>query len=109
MHTGDLATIDAEGYCNIVGRLKDMLIRGGENVYPREIEDHARRVAERFNALPPKAVRATKSLMRRPSAAEVQGALAAGGESLAKRLDSPEATQAFRAFLQRRPSGRSPS
>ena len=39
MHTGDLATIDAEGYCNIVGRLKDMLIRGGENVYPREIEE----------------------------------------------------------------------
>jgi fatty-acyl-CoA synthase len=39
MHTGDLATLDAEGYCNIVGRLKDMLIRGGENVYPREIEE----------------------------------------------------------------------
>ena len=39
MHTGDLATIDAEGYCNIVGRVKDMLIRGGENVYPREIEE----------------------------------------------------------------------
>jgi fatty-acyl-CoA synthase len=38
MHTGDLATIDAEGYCNIVGRVKDMLIRGGENIYPREIE-----------------------------------------------------------------------
>jgi fatty-acyl-CoA synthase len=36
MHTGDLATIDAEGYCNIVGRIKDMVIRGGENVYPRE-------------------------------------------------------------------------
>jgi len=40
MHTGDLATIDAEGYCNIVGRVKDMLIRGGENVYPREIEEY---------------------------------------------------------------------
>ncbi|WP_116135866.1 AMP-binding protein [Trinickia diaoshuihuensis] len=39
MHTGDLATIDEEGYCNIVGRLKDMLIRGGENIYPREIEE----------------------------------------------------------------------
>ncbi|MGH7040609.1 MAG: AMP-binding protein [Acetobacteraceae bacterium] len=39
MHTGDLATIDAEGYCNIVGRIKDMIIRGGENVYPREIEE----------------------------------------------------------------------
>ncbi|TGN99463.1 MULTISPECIES: AMP-binding protein [unclassified Burkholderia] len=39
MKTGDLATIDAEGYCNIVGRIKDMLIRGGENIYPREIEE----------------------------------------------------------------------
>jgi len=39
MRTGDLATIDAQGYCNIVGRVKDMLIRGGENIYPREIEE----------------------------------------------------------------------
>lgn len=39
MHTGDLATLDNEGYCNIVGRVKDMLIRGGENIYPREIEE----------------------------------------------------------------------
>ncbi|MCW2741341.1 MAG: Acetoacetyl-CoA synthetase [Blastococcus sp.] len=39
MHTGDLATIDDEGYVNIVGRIKDMVIRGGENVYPREIEE----------------------------------------------------------------------
>ncbi len=39
MHTGDLATIDAEGSCSIVGRIKDMVIRGGENVYPREIEE----------------------------------------------------------------------
>jgi fatty-acyl-CoA synthase len=39
MHTGDLATMDANGYCNIVGRIKDMVIRGGENVYPREIEE----------------------------------------------------------------------
>ena len=39
MHTGDLAILDDEGYCNIVGRVKDMLIRGGENVYPREIEE----------------------------------------------------------------------
>jgi fatty-acyl-CoA synthase len=40
MHTGDLATIDAEGYGNITGRVKDMLIRGGENVYPKEVEDY---------------------------------------------------------------------
>ena len=39
MHTGDLATIDAEGYCRIVGRIKDVVIRGGENIYPREIEE----------------------------------------------------------------------
>jgi fatty-acyl-CoA synthase len=39
MHTGDLGVIDDEGYCNIVGRSKDMIIRGGENVYPREIEE----------------------------------------------------------------------
>jgi fatty-acyl-CoA synthase len=39
MHTGDLATMDEEGYLNIVGRIKDMVIRGGENVYPREIEE----------------------------------------------------------------------
>ena len=39
MHTGDLAVMDADGYLNIVGRIKDMVIRGGENVYPREIEE----------------------------------------------------------------------
>jgi fatty-acyl-CoA synthase len=39
MHTGDLAIMDDEGYLNIVGRIKDMVIRGGENVYPREIEE----------------------------------------------------------------------
>ncbi len=39
MHTGDLAVLDPQGYCSIVGRLKDMIIRGGENIYPREIEE----------------------------------------------------------------------
>ena len=39
MHTGDLATMDDEGYLNIVGRIKDMVIRGGENIYPREVEE----------------------------------------------------------------------
>jgi fatty-acyl-CoA synthase len=39
MHTGDLATMDSDGYLNVVGRIKDMVIRGGENVYPREVEE----------------------------------------------------------------------
>ena len=39
MHTGDLAVMDDDGYVNIVGRIKDMIIRGGENVYPREVEE----------------------------------------------------------------------
>jgi len=40
MHTGDIGLSDEEGYCNIVGRSKDMIIRGGENIYPREIEEY---------------------------------------------------------------------
>jgi len=40
MHSGDLAMFDEEGFCSIVGRVKDMIIRGGENIYPREIEEH---------------------------------------------------------------------
>jgi fatty-acyl-CoA synthase len=39
LHTGDLATVDEEGYFKITGRLKDMVIRGGENIYPREVEE----------------------------------------------------------------------
>jgi fatty-acyl-CoA synthase len=39
LHTGDLGTMDGRGYCKIVGRIKDMIIRGGENIYPREIEE----------------------------------------------------------------------
>ena len=46
MHSGDLAVIDEAGYCNIVGRLKDMVIRGGENIYPREVEEFLFRLAK---------------------------------------------------------------
>jgi fatty-acyl-CoA synthase len=46
MHTGDLATMDAQGYVNIVGRIKDMVIRGGENIYPREIEEFLYRMPQ---------------------------------------------------------------
>ena len=43
MHTGDLAVIDVEGFCSIVGSVKDMIIRGGENIYPREVEEYLMR------------------------------------------------------------------
>ncbi len=46
MHTGDLATMDAQGYVNIVGRIKDMVIRGGENIYPREVEEFLYRMPQ---------------------------------------------------------------
>jgi fatty-acyl-CoA synthase len=56
MHTGDIGVIDAEGYGNVTGRLKDMLIRGGENVYPREIEEflygHAKVLAVQVCGVP---------------------------------------------------------
>lgn len=45
MHTGDLGTIDQDGYCRITGRIKDMVIRGGENIYPREIEEFLAKVS----------------------------------------------------------------
>ena len=47
MHTGDLAVMDDDGYVRIVGRIKDMIIRGGENIYPREIEEFLHRLPER--------------------------------------------------------------
>jgi len=50
MHTGDLAIIDELGYCDIVGRVKDMIIRGGENIYPREIEEYLLRHPKITNA-----------------------------------------------------------
>jgi fatty-acyl-CoA synthase len=46
MHTGDLAVMDDDGYLSLVGRIKDMIIRGGENIYPREIEEFLHRLPE---------------------------------------------------------------
>ena len=67
-----------------------------------EVIKHARRVAERFNALPPGAVRESKQLLRRPTQAAVMEAIAVEAELFSKRLRSPEATEAFQAFFQKR-------
>lgn len=67
-----------------------------------EVAPHARRIAERFNALPPGAVREAKRLMRRGRSAAVLEAIAAEGEQFAKRLQSPEAKEAFSAFFEKR-------
>jgi enoyl-CoA hydratase/carnithine racemase len=67
-----------------------------------EVVNHARRVAERFNALPPGAVRDTKRLMRRAGRDATLQAMAAEGEIFGSRLRSPEAMEAFQAFFQKR-------
>ena len=67
-----------------------------------EVVSHARRVAERFNALPPGAVRDTKRLMKRVSAAETIDTIAVEGAIFSSRLRSPEAMEAFQAFFQKR-------
>ena len=67
-----------------------------------EVVAHARRVAERFNALPPGAVREAKQLMRAPHRAQLLDTIRAEGELFSKRLRSPEAAEAFQAFFQKR-------
>ena len=67
-----------------------------------ELVNHARRMAERFNALPPAAVRETKRLMREPHKARIREVMAAEGALFASRLRSPEAVEAFQAFFQKR-------
>ena len=67
-----------------------------------EVMAHARRVAERFNTLPPGAVRATKRLLRRTRNEAVLEAIAVEGGVFAERLRSPEAKEAFSAFFQKR-------
>jgi fatty-acyl-CoA synthase len=98
MHSGDLATIDAEGYANIVGRVKDMLIRGGENVYPREIEEyllrHPASRTRRCSAFP------TRSTARRSAPGSSRGAATRStrrGARLLQRPDRPLQGAALRA------------
>ena len=67
-----------------------------------EVVNHARRVAERFNALPPGAVRETKKLLRRAGTDDVLKTIAIEGELFSARLRSPEAMEAFQAFFQKR-------
>ena len=67
-----------------------------------EVVNHARRVAERFNALPPGAVRETKALMRGPQREQVLATIQTEGAIFARRLRSPEAMEAFQAFFQKR-------
>ena len=67
-----------------------------------EVVNHARRIAERFNGLPPGAVRETKKLLRRTSAEEILKTIAIEGELFSARLRSPEAMEAFQAFFQKR-------
>jgi enoyl-CoA hydratase/carnithine racemase len=73
-----------------------------------EVVNHARRMAERFNALPPTAVRETKRLMREPNKARIREVMAAEGALFASRLRSPEAMEAFQAFFQKRKPDFSP-
>ncbi len=67
-----------------------------------EVVNHARRIAERFNALPPGAVREAKKLLRAPHTEAVLRAIRSEGELFSKRLRSPEAMEAFQAFFQKR-------
>ena len=67
-----------------------------------EVVNHARRIAERFNALPPGAVRETKRLMRRGRSAALLETIEVEGEAFGERLHSPEAKEAFSAFFQKR-------
>ena len=67
-----------------------------------EVVNHARRMAERFNNLPPQAVRETKRLMREPQKARIREVMAAESELFGARLRSPEAMEAFQAFFQKR-------
>lgn len=71
---------------------------------PDEVVRHARRMAERFNALPPGAVRDTKRLLRHWNRDTVRQAIFMEGEAFANRVGSPEAKEAFQAFFQRRPA-----
>ena len=89
MHSGDLASLDEDGFCRIVGRVKDMIIRGGENVYPREVEDYlfrhpAIREAQVFG-IPDEEVR--RAGLRLGGAPRGRRADAGGGDWVLRRRD----------------------
>ncbi len=90
--TGDPFTPEEAVECGIANRV----------LAASEVVNHARRVAERFNALPPGAVREAKALMRAPSRELVLQTIRTEGEMFAARLRSPEAMEAFQAFFQKR-------
>jgi enoyl-CoA hydratase/carnithine racemase len=69
---------------------------------PAEVVPHARRIAERFNALPPQAVRETKRLLRQPLTEPIERAMQAEASVFVERLRSPEAREALQAFLEKR-------
>jgi enoyl-CoA hydratase/carnithine racemase len=90
--TGDPFTAEQAVECGIANAV----------ITASEVVNHARRVAERFNALPPGAVREAKALMRSPSREGVLQTIRTEGELFAARLRSPEAMEAFQAFFQKR-------
>ena len=108
MHTGDLATIDAEGYCDIVGRIKDMVIRGGENVYPREIEEFLyRHPGDRGRAGVRRAGRAfRRGTLRLDQAARRRDADRGGREGVLQGPDRPLQGAALHPLRRRVPDDR---
>ena len=105
MHTGDLATMDDEGYLNIVGRIKDMIIRGGENVYPREIEEflysHPKIQDVQVIGVPDE--KYGEEIMAWVKLREGQAATAGGDPRLLPRQDRPLQDPALRPLRRRVP------
>ena len=107
MHTGDLATVDNAGYCNIVGRIKDMVIRGGENIYPREIEEflyqHPDIADVQVFGVPD---RLRRGALRLDTPARRRDADRGGGDALLQRRDRALQGATLRALRRRLPDDR---